>query len=136
MSPLRLVGTWNLDREVVHADGARYTVSGRATLRREDDDRVRWDERGTMRWEAGSAPVSRTQFLVRAPGAASWRVVFEDGRDFHPWTPGRVEHACGRDLYRGDVDVPDGPTTSWELTWHVTGPEKDYDMHTRYTLPR
>ncbi|RPF21134.1 DUF6314 family protein [Myceligenerans xiligouense] len=40
-----------------------------------------------------------------ATGAAAgdWRVTFEDGRDFHPWTALPVEHACGRDLYEGRV---------------------------------
>jgi hypothetical protein len=117
---------------------------------------VRWAEHGTLSWSAGSTPVSRTLFLVPPlpdPGAASgadvnpgrWRVTFEDGRDFHPWTVGAVEHLCGRDLYRGGVEVPPDPSPSdpspsdpppsdlpWQLHWHVTGPEKDYTMHTRY----
>ncbi|MCP2266730.1 DUF6314 family protein [Promicromonospora thailandica] len=162
MSPLRLLGTWDFRREVTHADGSRYTATGQAHLRRLDDGRVRWDEHGTLRWEAGSTPVSRTLYLVPAPASAppapepDWRVTFEDGRDFHPWTPGAVEHLCGRDLYRGDLDVPAGPAASagpasavvvrpasavvvrppsWELDWHVTGPEKDYEMRTRYTVP-
>jgi hypothetical protein len=97
--------------------------------------------------------VSRTLFLVREPAdaettagvdaASGWRVTFEDGRDFHPWTAGAVEHLCGRDLYAGGVAVPpdlspSDPTPSdlsWELTWRVTGPEKDYTMHTTYARP-
>jgi hypothetical protein len=148
VDPLRLVGTWDFRREVHdHLDGVEYTAHGRAVLTLQDDGRVRWAERGVLGWASGSTPVSRTLFLVReqpTPGDTSpsrWRVTFEDGRDFHPWTAGAVEHLCGRDLYRGGVEVPEKPDPpsdppsdlSWELHWRVTGPEKDYTMHTRYS---
>lgn len=155
MDPLRLVGTWDFRREIEHADGAAYTADGEARFSPEDDGRVRWAEHGTLRWAGGSTPVSRTLFLVRdssawaEPGAVrpgtGWRVTFEDGRDFHPWTAGAVEHLCGRDLYQGGLDVAarrppsrggtEVPAPSWELRWHVTGPEKDYLMHTWYSRP-
>ena len=141
MDPLRLAGTWDFRREIRHADGARYTADGEARFSVEDGGRVRWAEHGTLRWAAGTTPVTRTLFIVREPvrdsGAATgWRVTFEDGRDFHPWTPGTVEHLCGRDLYAGGLAVAAGPAQSapsWELRWHVTGPEKDYLLHTWYT---
>lgn len=137
MEPLWLVGTWDFWREVHdHRDGAEYTARGEATFSAGADGRVRWSEHGTLTWAAGSTSVSRTLFLVRGPhddDAAGWRVTFEDGRDFHPWTVGAVEHLCGRDLYEGGVQVPRAPAPSWDLTWRVTGPEKDYTMHTRYT---
>jgi hypothetical protein len=153
VDPLRLVGAWDFRREVHdHRDGAEYTAWGRAEFVLGDDGRVRWAERGTLTWAAGSTPVSRTLFLVRGPADAdaacadvardpgqspgAWRVTFEDGRDFHPWTGGAVEHLCGRDLYEGGVELPEEPAPpsdlSWELRWRVTGPEKDYTMHTRY----
>lgn len=139
MDPLRLVGTWDFRREVHdHLDGAEYTARGRAELTEDDDGRVRWAEQGTLSWAAGSTPVWRTLFLVRELSGA-WRVTFEDGRDFHPWTVGAVEHLCGRDHYRGGVAVrPSDPSPSdlsWELRWRVTGPEKDYTMHTTYSTP-
>lgn len=150
MDPLRLVGTWDFRREIRdHLDGAEYTARGEATFGSEDDGRVHWAEHGTLTWAAGSTPVSRTLFLVREPpgdgaAASGWRVTFEDGRDFHPWTAGAVEHLCGRDLYQGGFEIPTaaGPPSdlppsdlSWELTWRVTGPEKDYTMHTTYSRP-
>jgi len=171
VDPLRLVGTWDFRREVHdHREGAEYTARGRAEFAPQDDGRIRWAETGTLSWSAGSTPVSRTLFLVRepadddatagvgpttgadvdttteSPGANSgpWRVTFEDGRDFHPWTAGAVEHLCNRDLYQGGVDVPEEQAVSsdlsrepsdlsWELRWRVTGPEKDYTMHTTYS---
>lgn len=162
MDPHRLVGAWDFRREVHdHRDGAEYTARGRAELTPLDDGRIRWAERGTLSWSAGSTPVWRTLFLVREPpgdgaAASGWRVTFEDGRDFHPWTVGAVEHLCGRDLYRGGVEIaadpaPDPPPAGqppagrppvlppsdlpWELRWRVTGPEKDYTMHTTYSRP-
>ena len=144
MDPFRLVGTWDFRREIRHADGAEYSADGEARFSVVDDGRVRWAEHGTLRWAAGTTPVTRTLFIVREPvrdgGAApdggavpGWHVTFEDGRDFHPWTAGAVEHLCGRDLYQGGIEAPARPTSSWELRWHVTGPEKDYLMHTWYT---
>lgn len=139
MDPLRLIGTWDFWREVRdHRDGAEYTARGEATFSTEDDGRVRWAEHGTLTWAAGTTPVTRTLFLVRgkaddAGSPSGWRVTFEDGHDFHPWTGGAVEHLCGRDRYEGGVDAPSGPSRSWELTWRVRGPEKDYTMHTAYS---
>lgn len=141
MDPLLLLGTWDFRRDIRdHRDGVEYTADGRARFTEEDDGRIRWSEHGTLRWASGSTPVSRTLFLVRedAPvvgSPASWRVTFEDGRDFHPWTVGAVEHLCGRDLYQGGVAVARAPAASWDLGWHVTGPEKDYTMRTTYSLP-
>lgn len=149
MDPHRLVGTWDFQREIHdHLDGAEYTARGQAEFAPQDDGRVRWAEHGTLSWSAGSTPVWRTLFLVPAPpgdvpAASGWRVTFEDGRDFHPWTVGAVEHLCGRDLYRGGMAVPPelapsdlSPSDlSWELRWRVTGPEKDYTMDTRYSRP-
>lgn len=150
MDPLRLVGTWRFLREIRHDDGAAYTADGEAWFSREDDGRVRWAEQGTLRWDGGSTPVTRTLFLVReaesdggvvpdgvtdAEATTGWRVTFEDGRDFHPWTAGAVEHLCGRDLYAGGVTVATDPAPAWELRWRVTGLEKAYLLHTRYTRP-
>ena len=139
MDPLLLLGTWDFRREIRdHHDGVEYIAYGRARFIREDDGRICWSEHGTLQWASGSTPVSRTLFLVRedAPAVgspASWRVTFEDGRDFHPWTVGAVDHLCGRDLYRGGIAAPEEPARSWELHWHVTGPEKNYTMHTTYS---
>jgi hypothetical protein len=144
VDPLLLVGTWDFSRQIDdHRDGAEYAASGRAELAPEGDGRIRWAEHGTLRWSAGTTPVSRTLFLVRdgdtAGSPSGWRVTFEDGRDFHPWTAGAVEHLCGRDLYRGGVEVPHELSRSpeqdrsWELTWRVRGPEKDYTMRTVYS---
>ena len=84
MTPLDLLGTWELSRVVDdHLTGERRDVRGTATLELESPDRVRWSEEGTMSWPGHEVPVFRTLFVVRSGGA--WFVEFEDGRPFHPW---------------------------------------------------
>lgn len=126
--PLDLVGTWRLSRIVDdRVAGERLTVTGRTVLSAEDADRVRWREEGTLLRRGSSVEVSRTLFVVRR-AAEAWWVVFEDGRDFHPWAPGEpVVHPCGADSYRGLVDTA-GLPERWAVTWEVRGPGKDYTM--------
>ncbi|GAB4085794.1 hypothetical protein GCM10028784_24240 [Myceligenerans cantabricum] len=134
MDPLRLVGLWDFRREVRdHLDGAEYVAVGEAAFDAEDDDRIRWAEHGTLHGAGRTTRVSRTLFLVR--GTAGWRVTFEDGRDFHSWTGGEVEHPCGRDLYDGHIDTPADADAPWTVRWRVTGPTKDYTMTSRYARP-
>ena len=60
-----------------------------------------------------------------------WWVRFEDGTDFHPWSPGEtVTHPCSPDTYVGLVD---GAGDTWAIRWDVTGPSKDYTMTTELT---
>ena len=63
--------------------------------------------------------------------AAGWWMRFDDGRDFHPWTPGeQVVHPCAPDTYCGVVA---GSPERWTVQWDVTGPRKDYTMRTVLT---
>lgn len=115
--------------------GARSTVTGRTELVAESDDRVRWHETGVLVTGGHELPVYRTLLIVVQDG--SWVVTFEDGRYFHPWTPGeQVEHPCGRDTYLGHVDVRSTAANTvdeWTIRWDVTGPAKDYTMTTVLT---
>ncbi|GAB3200289.1 DUF6314 family protein [Nocardioides hungaricus] len=142
MTPLDLLGTWDLVRVVDdHRNGERRDVRGTVTLTPEPDGRVRWDEEGTMSWDGHAVPVSRTLYAVPAPDG-SWAVEFSDGRPFHRWAVGeRVTHPCSPDTYVGlvtaDDPTPADPGTverrvvqRWTVEWRATGPEKDYVMHT------
>jgi hypothetical protein len=125
--PRDLLGSWRFRRTVDDRLGPDRHVAGTSDLTLEDDGRVRWSERGTMTWDGGSTPVSRTLFVEDRPDG--WWVTFDDGRDFHPWEVGdRVLHPCGADTYDGRIDVT-GPDT-WTVEWRVSGPAKDYTMTT------
>jgi hypothetical protein len=133
IAPTDLLGTWALSREVDdRLAGETRQVDGTATLTQLADDHVRWSEEGTMRWTGHEVPVERT-LDVRREVTGDWVVHFSDGRVFHPWTVGeQVDHPCSPDHYRGRIDVaPDG--RSWTVTWHSTGPAKDYVLRTRHT---
>ncbi|MEH3032657.1 MAG: DUF6314 family protein [Aeromicrobium erythreum] len=130
-TPRDLLGTWVLERDVDdHLNGEQRRVEGSTTLTEVDAATVRWDEVGTMRWAWHEVPVSRTLYAVERDGG--WWVTFEDGRDFHPWSPGDdVVHPCAPDTYRGRVEVL--AEDRWSVTWRATGPQKDYTMHSTLT---
>ena len=80
-----------------------------------------------MLFRSGDAPTTAR--------SDAWFVIFDDGRDFHPWVTGeRVEHPCGADLYRGRIDV-DATGRRWTVEWDVTGPTKDYTLSSVLTRP-
>ena len=131
LEPTELLGAWTLMRTIDdrHA-GEQATVDGSTELVQQDDGRIRWSERGTLHRDAGDIPVSRVLFVE--PRDTGWWVTFDDGRDFHPWTPGdEVVHPCVADTYVGRIDA-DG-ADRWTVRWRVSGPAKDYTMTTTLT---
>lgn len=145
--PRTLLGRWAFERVITDrlADEV-IEVSGTLTLSQEDGRadgqepgaRVRWAEAGVMRRGGAEIEVFRTLFVVEREGR--WMVTFDDGRDFHPWSPGaEVVHLCGADTYAGLVEPTGlvepigGAGRPWQVTWRVSGPRKDYVMVTRLT---
>lgn len=126
--PTALLGRWRLARRL--RDARLHGAFAGALTLTADGDGVRWDEAGTLRWAGQDIPATR-RYLLR-PGADGWWVHFEDGRPFHPWTPGEwVTHPCRADVYRGLVTV-DGPDR-WRVLWDVAGPAKDQRIVSRLT---
>lgn len=126
--PSALCGRWAFERTIEDRRGdLGGLVDGTLELVEEQPGRLRWEERGTWRRSTGDVEVRRGLRVVRR--TTGWWVLFEDGRDFHPWSPGaEVVHDCRPDTYRGLVT---GSVRDWTVTWEVSGPAKDYLMRTR-----
>lgn len=125
------LGAWRLDREVVHADGLRARLLGRAV----------WTPRG-----AEALYVESGQLTIEGQGSfeaerrylwsADLEVFFEDGRFFHrvPGAGVAAGHWCAPDQYDVSYDFSGWPL--WSCRWQVTGPRKDYCMRSRYLRER
>jgi Family of unknown function (DUF6314) len=125
-----LVGTWRLRRRLADLHTGTFgAVRGTLTLAG-DAAGVEWSESGVLHWAGREVEVTR-RYLLR-DGVDGWWVYFDDGRPFHPWTPGRpVEHPCRADLYRGLVRL-DAPER-WRIAWDVVGPAKHQRIVSRLT---
>jgi hypothetical protein len=125
--PRPLAGRWLLDRRLVdHARGESGCFHGELLITAAGDG-LEWVESGTLRW--GGREIPATRRLLLRPGPEGWQMAFADGRPFHPWRPGeQVQHPCGADLYRGLVCAT---PTRMRVTWWVTGPTKDQEIHSR-----
>lgn len=121
-------GVWDIARSIRPADGpvARFEGQGIWTPARGGLD---YAERGTLS-VPGAAPMTAER---RYHWTTELMVYFDDGRLFHQVPPGGGEtrHWCDPDSYTGQYDFSAWP--AFEVSWHVTGPRKDYVMHSRFT---
>ncbi|GAA4685798.1 DUF6314 family protein [Frondihabitans cladoniiphilus] len=132
LTPPDLLGEWRFERTVDdRREARRMPVHGVATFTLVSPSRIEWRESGVLESPSGPLPVEQTRHVVRGDGG-EWRVLFADGRDFHPWAvDAELVHDCAPDVYRGHVH----PTLSgsWILEWTSTGPAKDYTSTTTYS---
>jgi Family of unknown function (DUF6314) len=117
-----LDGDWSITRAI---NGRADAFVGTARFVREDDARLRWEERGHLVLDAYSGPASRTLRILRA--GDTYNVLFSDGRFFHTLdlgTGGHCDalHPCGEDLYRGTYAIESDDVL--RVVWHVDGPRK------------
>ncbi len=128
LNPPDLIGRWRLER-IIDDRLLRATGHARGTATFEPDgEGLRWYESGELDWAGATRPFSRT-LLLRFDGGA-WRVRFDDGRPFFDWALGvPATHDCAPDVYRGLVAEA---SPGFMITWHVTGPHKDYTSTTSY----
>lgn len=126
--PRALVGTWRMARVIDdRLTGTQSHVDGRLVLAAVSPGRLSWSETGWWHQSTGDVEVHRALWIERTEGGGWW-VRFQDGRDFHPWTPDEpVAHDCAPDTYRGEVS---GSVRRWMVQWDVIGPHKDYSMRT------
>lgn len=133
-APDRLLGEWVLEREIVdRRSGMRSFASGRAKLTRERQDLITWHEDVLLSYRQSELAAHRN-LRVELDDMGLWQVKFEDGRPFHPWSPGdTVTHHCGADTYKGVIDLigTADKISSWQTIWSVRGPEKDLSIRTR-----
>jgi hypothetical protein len=130
-----LLGTWDVERDLLDADLGTGRFRGRATFARSGDG-LSWTETGQLTFAAYDGPARRELRVV--PAGEAWEVRFADGRPFHPLdlTAGAcaVEHPCGEDRYTGEYRLR-GPD-AFEVDWTVRGPRKDQRLAGRYVRSR
>ncbi len=130
-----LRGDWDVERRICDRrggqDGAfRGTASFRASA---DGCGLEYTEDGELHFGSHRGPARRRlTFCGREDGAADVR--FADGREFYRldlrpdnW---QAEHPCRADRYF--VSVTRLSPDSFNETWQVAGPDKDYELVTTY----
>jgi hypothetical protein len=125
-------GVWRLERRIIDALGPDAVFTGTARFTRDDAGLV-LHEAGRLELTGQGGFQAERRYLWRQAGAMI-AVVFADGRDFHWFDPGQgvatADHWCDPDTYRVRYDFAGWPV--WQAEWRVTGPRKDYVMHSVY----
>lgn len=125
-------GVWQLDRDIVDANGGMSRFSGKAVFT-PDGAGLLYEETGILEIP-GVSPMQATRRYLWRESAGRIMVAFEDGRPFHSFDPcgteAAAQHLCGADLYRVRYDFSAWP--AWSALWQVAGPRKDYSMLGRY----
>ncbi len=128
-------GQWRLSRVIQDAKAAQ-------TLHAEGTAEWAPDEEGLCYREAVTLHIPG-QPAIRGTRKYLWRtdqgqiaVHFEDGRYFHRLALGQKRindhHDCPPDKYHASYDFSQWP--QWSVRWVVSGPDKSYEMHTRYSF--
>lgn len=126
-----LRGTWRLERTLVdRATGERGRVRGSVEYVLDAGGALVQHESGELAWGGHRGPAYRVLRLEPTADPGVWRVLFDDGRPFHPLDLRRgaatVEHACGPDLYVGEFRIRSADV--WTYCWSVTGPAKSLQL--------
>jgi Family of unknown function (DUF6314) len=138
-----LAGDWNVLRWISdHRAGTDGEFRGTASFRprpgggnsASDRGALEYTEEGELAFGSHRGPASRSLIYSGRPdgGADVW---FADGRPFYrlDLRSGHcvAEHPCKADQYV--VMVKRQGEDQFTETWHVTGPEKNYEMTATYT---
>ncbi len=127
-------GLWMLERRIDDRLGQPGRFSGVARFTR-DGDGLRLTEEGRL--DLGTASFKATRVYLWQADGDGIAVRFEDGRDFHRFTPkgaANSTHWCDPDQYDVTYDFArmSKTATVWTSEWRVTGPRKDYVMRSTY----
>jgi len=139
-----LSGDWTVTRRIIdHRTGQVGSFHGTASFQPAAEtspaeggfgSTLAYTESGELRLGGHRGPARRSLLVVDAgDGAADIR--FADGREFYrlDLRTGNcaAAHPCRMDQYH--VTVTRLSADSYAETWRVTGPSKDYELHTTYT---
>lgn len=130
------MGTWALERRI----DDQASMTGVATITRREDGMLEYTESGRLRLADGQEFDAGRRYIFR-PHPDGLTVLFaeEPPRLFHHVglaeesgvLRGDAIHVCGNDCYKSAYAfLPDG---SFIIRHEVSGPRKNYSMHTRYT---
>lgn len=126
-----LSGRWRIARRISDARlGITGRLMGHAVFTPSPEGLVH-DENGDLRFGAHAGPAARRyRLIIDRPSKAEVR--HADGSVFHQidLISGQAEilHQCGSDQYVGRYRVL--RDDRFAVTWHVTGPRKDYRLST------
>lgn len=124
-------GEWTVTRRIEDRRAGREgTFSGRAVFL-PDGDGLDYREEGSIAFPGQPPLRAERRYRWRAEGARI-AVLYADGRPFHSFSqalPG-AEHLCAPDLYQVRYAFEGWPV--WECVWDVSGPRKDYRLHSVY----
>jgi hypothetical protein len=125
-------GVWRLERRIIDALGPDAVFTGTAGFTRDTEGLI-LHEAGRLELTGQGGFQAERRYHWRQAGAMI-AVLFADGRDFHRFDPGQglttADHWCDPDTYRVRYDFTNWPV--WQAEWRVTGPRKDYVMHSVY----
>ena len=125
------VGAWQLNRQILQSSGEAFLFKGQANFTW-SDSHLLYHESGLVTAPDGRALQAERTYLWRQQAGGKIDVLFDDNRYFHTFSTAepRAEHLCGDDHYVVNYVFDNWP--SWESTWQVTGPRKDYKMKSLY----
>ncbi len=133
MTELQL-GDWIVERSIVDgATGAVIAVNGGATLRRDVEPRLRYDEVVSLCVDGKPLRATRTYFY-RLTGTTIV-ATFADDRPFFTASlklddTATAMHPCGNDVYFGTLVLRAGDV--WHTRWRIVG-SKSLSITTRYS---
>ncbi len=119
---------WTINRRISVSNKLYGIFAGSVTFSHRYDETRQYFESGTLHlFNAARLAASRIYIWDH-----NLRVSFVDGRFFHQiFADGReIQYECGLDRYRGRYNFDAWPI--WEVTWTVSGPQKNYQLSTVY----
>ncbi|WP_339771486.1 DUF6314 family protein [uncultured Paraglaciecola sp.] len=124
-------GAWQLNRQILQNSGEAFLFAGQANFTW-SDSHLLYHESGLVTAPDRKALQAERTYFWRQQAGGKIDVLFDDNRYFHTFSAAEpcAEHMCGDDHYVVNYVFDHWP--SWESTWQVKGPRKDYKMISLY----